>query len=446
MIKRPLIYSLAFIVPPLIVGTLLAFKTLARVMIISQPNPVTIETTSPLKTLPANKPRVAIIASPSGTQVTSLMAAYGVLSASGEFGVYTVAPERTFLPVTGGLAILPDFSFGNAPAPDLIVVPAVLDPSNKRIIDWLKENAPKAKMILSLCEGARVLANAGLLKGKQATSHFLAISDLKRVEPDANWKQGPRFVSDGNITTSAGVMASYEAVLFAIEKFAGKKVSDSVSKDLGLPIFETKAVQDSVHPSDLFILGLKSAFTLSRQTLEVLVYPGVNEISLAALLDTLPRTLTLETFTVARKRRIIASQYGMMLIPQHAIEDLPPADMLLVPAGENVSEFKNTHEWVQKENIPVKSFFHDVPGSTYDRALDLVFQLTQNEDPATAGQISGFIAKVMNFPRTVIKDVKESQLLALTRSRLLIYPLIIGLISVLITWMIDRRISAKLQA
>jgi transcriptional regulator GlxA family with amidase domain len=444
MLKRPFIYTLAFIIPPLILGTLFAFKTMARVMIISQPNPVSLEKSPPVKQFPPNKPRAAIITSVAGTQVTSLMAAYGLLSTSDEFAVFTVAPERTFLPVTGGLAILPDFSFANAPTADLIVVPAVLDPSNIRILEWVKQQAPKAKMILSLCEGARVLANAGLLKGRQATSHFLAISDLKRTEPNANWKQGPRVLTDGNITTSAGVMASYEAVLFAIEQFAGKKAAEKAYRALGLPASDPKFIQTLVHPSDLLVLGMKSAFTWSRQTLEVLLYPGVNEISLAALLDTLPRTMTLETFTVAKKRRIIASQHGMMLIPQHAIEEVPPAEMLLIPSGESQSEFKNTHEWVQKENIPVKSFFYDVPGSSYDRALDLVYQLTYNEDPATAALITSFIAKVMNYPRALIKEGPNSALYALTRSRLLIWPLIIGLISVLITWMIDRRISAKM--
>ena len=447
MLKKILIYSLAFTVPPLILGTLLAFKTLSRVMILTTPEPVTLEKTIHPKDLSlSKKPKAAILVSTAGTQATSLMAAYGTLSASGIFDVFTVAQERTFLPITGGLAILPDYSFSHAPRADLLVIPAVLDPSNKRILDWVKEQAPKAKLVLTLCEGTRVLAHTGLLKGRQATSHFLALSDLSKIEPQADWKAYSRFVTDSNIITSAGAMASFDAILSVIEKWEGKAAAEKTAKNLGIQTTDLQSPQAKLEASDLLLLGLKAAFSFHSQTLEILLYPGVNEISLAALLDTLPRTLNLQTFTVAKRRRIIMSQYGMALIPQHAIEDIPPADMLLIPAGESQSEFKNTHEWVQKENIPVKSFFYDVAGGSYDRALDLVYQLSYQDDPATAAQTTRFVAKMINYPKKVLKELSNPTPFGFHFSRLWLWPCFIGMIGICVAWMLDRKISAKLKA
>ena len=105
---------------------------------------------------------------------------FEVLADSGAFNLYTVAPQRRPVPLTGGLDLVPDLSFGQLdqrlPAtPDVIVVPQLPDagkPSAAPILQWLqRQHAQGDPLLVSVCTGAGVLASAGLLDGRPATSH-----------------------------------------------------------------------------------------------------------------------------------------------------------------------------------------------------------------------------------------------------------------------------------
>src|SRR5436190_19494381 len=85
------------------------------------------------------------------------------------FRLYTVSDKTSAIRVGGGMKVLPDYTFANAPAPKVIVIPAQHEPS-PAMLEWIRENSKNADLTMSVCTGAFVLAKTGLLSGKSATT------------------------------------------------------------------------------------------------------------------------------------------------------------------------------------------------------------------------------------------------------------------------------------
>jgi transcriptional regulator GlxA family with amidase domain len=119
---------------------------------------------------------------------------------------------------------------------DTIVVPGGR-PDDKTVFDtslvaWLAENGPRSRRVCSVCAGAFLLAQAGLLAGRSATTHWDFIGTLKRKCAGATILDGPIFVQDGNIWSSAGVSAGIDLALHLVEADHGRKLAMDVAKML----------------------------------------------------------------------------------------------------------------------------------------------------------------------------------------------------------------------
>src|SRR6478735_3950662 len=156
---------------------------------------------------------VAVVLGSSATVATDAMGPYEVFARSSQFSVYTVASDPGPAPVQGAPAIVPDHTFTDVDthpelAPDVVVVPAVDDPAGaveKDTRDWVVEQHTHGARILSVCAGAMLMAETGLLDGRTATSHWSRLSSLRAAHPETRWVAGERFIRDGNITTTAGI-------------------------------------------------------------------------------------------------------------------------------------------------------------------------------------------------------------------------------------------------
>jgi putative intracellular protease/amidase len=120
------------------------------------------------------KPTAVVVVGDRGAVVSDVLAPYEILAATGRFNLYTVAPQRGHVPLTGGLDLVPDLTFDElavrtgAVAPDLVVVPALADegePSMARVTDWLRQQADRGAQLLGVCNGAGALAAAGRSSG-----------------------------------------------------------------------------------------------------------------------------------------------------------------------------------------------------------------------------------------------------------------------------------------
>src|SRR3712207_2613069 len=149
-----------------------------------------------------------------GTEVTDVLAPYEVLAATDAFNVYAAAPVKQAVPLGGGLDLMPQLTFDEVDSrlagtsPDLIVVPAMPGTRRAGIIgdaavgDWLNRHFVKAKTVLSVCNGAEVLGDAGLLEGRRVTANWAGIDTFQKRYPGAEWVRGLRYVEDGHLIST----------------------------------------------------------------------------------------------------------------------------------------------------------------------------------------------------------------------------------------------------
>jgi putative intracellular protease/amidase len=126
------------------------------------------------------------------------------------FELYTVAPSKAALHTTGsnrpGMTVTPDYSFADAPTPDIVVIGA--QSGGPGLIEWLQKVHAEHKVIMSVCTGAFKLAKAGLLNGKQATTHHWYFGDFARDFPEVKLQRQVRYAQADPITFSAGGLSS----------------------------------------------------------------------------------------------------------------------------------------------------------------------------------------------------------------------------------------------
>jgi transcriptional regulator GlxA family with amidase domain len=148
------------------------------------------------------------------------------------FRVVTVGASTKPLRTMGGITITPDFDYSTAPKADIVVVPG----GNLRAVgtdgrDWLKKAAGDAEIVLSVCYGAFLLANTGLLDGIEATTHHWGIDELKKAAPKCKVVEGKRFVEGEKIITTAGVTAGIDGALRIVERILGKDASQWTAEE-----------------------------------------------------------------------------------------------------------------------------------------------------------------------------------------------------------------------
>lgn len=151
------------------------------------------------------------------------------------FDVKTVAQTREIVRARNGLQVVPDCCFANNPKIDIIIVPGgygaeEIEINNVLVIDWLKEQMSKVELMASVCTGAFLLAKAGLLDGKKATTHWMDIDRLEREFEKVTVERGVKFVDEGSIITAGGVSAGINMSIYIVTKLLGEKVGLSTAK------------------------------------------------------------------------------------------------------------------------------------------------------------------------------------------------------------------------
>ena len=166
-------------------------------------------------------------------EVFAAAADFGAVGDQPAFRVYTVATSKNPLTSQGFVKILPDFSIDDAPRPDLIVIPggnSANATKDARFMAWAKNALQGAEVSLSVCTGAFVLAKAGMLDGRTATTWFGATEALRKAVPSATVQDGRRFVDQGRVVTTAGVSAGIDGALHVVARLLGREVADQTAR------------------------------------------------------------------------------------------------------------------------------------------------------------------------------------------------------------------------
>jgi transcriptional regulator GlxA family with amidase domain len=140
------------------------------------------------------------------------------------FQLYTVAETTKPIRASAGLQIVPDYTFENAPAPKLAVIPAQRG-QTPAMLDYIRRITKGTDLTMSICTGMKVLANTGLLSGKAATTHHGAYTAFAAAYPDVQIKRGARFVEDGNLASSGGLSSGIDLALHVVERYFGREVA-----------------------------------------------------------------------------------------------------------------------------------------------------------------------------------------------------------------------------
>lgn len=156
-----------------------------------------------------------------------------IVAAEGKaFRVVTVAEKKGPLKTMGGLTVQADYSCDKAPDADILVIPGgSMGNVGRKGRRWLKKAAGKAEIVLSVCMGAFLAADAGLLDGVEATTHAWGIEGLKKSAPKCKVVKGRRFVDAGKVVSTAGVTAGIDGALHVVERLLGKKAAKWAGED-----------------------------------------------------------------------------------------------------------------------------------------------------------------------------------------------------------------------
>jgi transcriptional regulator GlxA family with amidase domain len=146
------------------------------------------------------------------------------------FRLYTVSDTREPVKTSGGMRIVPDYTFDDAPEPAIVVVPAQRGRSPK-MLQWIRERSAQSQVVMSVCTGAFVLGDAGILKGKKATTHHLYYDEFQTAFPDVLLQKNKRFVeSDSVLFTAGGLSTGIDLALHIVQLYGGTGLAEETAK------------------------------------------------------------------------------------------------------------------------------------------------------------------------------------------------------------------------
>jgi transcriptional regulator GlxA family with amidase domain len=143
------------------------------------------------------------------------------------FKLYTVAENTEPIEASGGMKIVPDYTFENAPAPKVVVIPA--QAGSPALHSWLRKIVDSTDVTMSVCTGAFQLGRAGLLSGREATTHHEFFDQFARAFPDVKLKRGLRFVEGGKISTAGGLTSGIDLALRVVERYFGRETAEQTA-------------------------------------------------------------------------------------------------------------------------------------------------------------------------------------------------------------------------
>lgn len=143
------------------------------------------------------------------------------------FQLFTVSEKTEPVTGSGGLKLVPDYTFETAPVPKVVVVPA--QRGSAALHKWLRTVTETTDVTMSVCTGAFQLAKAGLLTGKSATTHHEFIDRLAKQFPDIEVRRGLRFVEGPRISTAGGLSSGIDLALRVVDRYFGREVAETTA-------------------------------------------------------------------------------------------------------------------------------------------------------------------------------------------------------------------------
>ena len=312
------------------------------------------------------RPTAVVITSNRATEISDFLPPYELLAATGAFNVVVVAPEPAPVPLynamqlPSGTVIQPHLSFAGFDStgidPALIVVPFLpgYQPgTDQETIDWIAGHAGRDTRLLSICAGAEILAATGLLDGRRATSHHWWIPRLEPRHSDVEWVEGVRYVADGNVITSAGLLAGVDATLATIDRMLGRDAAEAAARQLGY-VHVSFLDQPTFSIASLDLRAVPSAvLRWTSRPVRVELDEGVGETAVASVLEV--EGIGLDRLrTVTPHDGAVRSRNGLLFLPTALRVD--PSGRQLAPSRLRPATFPYDaalEALAERQGIPV---------------------------------------------------------------------------------------------
>jgi putative intracellular protease/amidase len=256
------------------------------------------------------------------TELTDYVIPYGILSESGVAQVLATATQPGTIRLFPALCIEPQATVAEFDAQfpegaDYVVVPAVMRQQDPALLEWICSQANQGASIVGICDGAWVLANAGLLDGRKATGHWFSFKKLAKQFPKTEWQRNTRYVADGNVITTTGVTASIPVCVALVEAIAGREQATSLAQSIGIQDWSSKHQSQQFHlraKNILTALANKLAFW-SHEDIGIPIDAGVDEVALALVADAYSRTYRSTAVSLASSNQPVMSKRGLAIQP-----------------------------------------------------------------------------------------------------------------------------------
>jgi putative intracellular protease/amidase len=263
---------------------------------------------------------------------------YGVLERAGVADVIALATKPGPMRLFPALRVEPqatvaEFDAAHADGADYVIVPAMHRDDDPAALRWVKHQAINGPTIIGVCEGAKIVAEAGLLEGKRATTHWYSVKTLKRRHPTIQYVPNRRLVVDRRVVTTTGISASMPVCLMLIEAIAGREKAESVGRSLGLANWNAR------HDSDAFVFSRDFALTVlanrlalwNRELFGIELQSDVDEVSLALVADAWSRTYRSRVVTFAASAKAKRTRGGVLILPDVVATSWPKGRCLPPP-------------------------------------------------------------------------------------------------------------------
>lgn len=268
------------------------------------------------------RPLVAVVGINNATETLDYLMPTGILRRADIADVLMLATDPGPVQLYPALAVqadatMADFDSRHPEGADYVIVPAMSRDDDPVVLAWLRDQAGKGAMVVSVCAGAKIVAAAGLLDGKRATTHWYYRKEMFSRNPSVTYVPNRRMVVDTNVATTTGITASIPMMLTLIEAIAGHEKAETVARNLGVSQWDAR------HASDAFTFTRAFATTVlcnvlafwNREKFGIELTRGTDEVSLALVADAWSRTYHSRAVTLAITSAAVDSLNGIRIIP-----------------------------------------------------------------------------------------------------------------------------------
>lgn len=281
------------------------------------------------------RPVIAILGINDATELTDYVMPYGILTRADVADVLLLATQPGNVRLFPALTVAPqatvsEFDARHPEGADYVIVPAMSRDDDPDARAWLRDQWQKGARIIGVCAGAKVVADAGLLEGRRATTHWYYVSQLRREHPAIRYIADRRFVVDDHVATTTGITASMPMALTLVEAIAGQEKAAAVGRDIGVEDWDARHDSDAFQFNRRFVLtAIRNSFAFwNRETLGLELKPDVDEVSLALVADAWSRTYRSRAVTFTRGHERVSTRNGLLIVPDRVASKWPEGEQV----------------------------------------------------------------------------------------------------------------------